>query len=135
MLRKLLAILWAVNLAGCDGPAPGTTSRPAAVVARDAPNILWIVWDTVRPDYLTPYGHKTPTTPRLADWAKDARVFDNVVSPGSTTLPSHASMFTGLLPTEHGVSHKHEVLDAAHDTIAEILQRGGYRTYMFSANA
>jgi arylsulfatase A-like enzyme len=120
-------------LAGCNPPPPAVPSAPMA--ARDAPNVLWIVWDTVRPDYLSLYQHARPTTPRLDAWANTARVFDNVVSPGSTTLPAHASMFTGLLPTEHGVSHLHEMLDAAHDTIAEILQRGGYRTYMFSANA
>lgn len=130
----LFALTLAGALAGCDAPS-APASQPARRVARDAPNILWIVWDTARPDYLTPYDAARRTTPRLDAWARTARVFENVVSPGSTTLPAHASMFTGLLPTEHGVSHKHEMLDAVHDTLAEILQRGGYRTYLFSANA
>lgn len=127
------ATLVTLVIAGCDRPP--VAAPPAPTVARDAPNILWVVWDTVRPDYLPVHGHGRPTTPRLDEWAKGARVFDNVVSPGSTTLPSHASMFTGLLATEHGVSHRNEVLDPAHATIAELLQRAGYRTYLFSANA
>lgn len=121
---------------GCDKPgiAPATQSAPAPKAAADAPNILLIVWDTVRSDYVSAYGHEMPTTPKLDAWAKGARVFEDCISPGSTTLPTHASIFTGLLPTEHGVSHARERLDDSFDTLAEHLQRGGYRTYLFSAN-
>jgi arylsulfatase A-like enzyme len=64
--------------------------------------VLWIVWDTVRADRLGVYGYDRPTTPNLDAWSKDARVFEDCISPGSWTVPSHASMFTGLLPSEHG---------------------------------
>ncbi len=129
---------------GCSGEpsAPsgaGTGSTPAAAApakaaATDKPNILWIVWDTVRRDHVSLYGYDTPTTPFLDEWARQARVYTNCVSPGSTTVPSHASMFTGLLPSEHGASNEHPQLDSQFDTIAELLKGGGYDTYMFAAN-
>lgn len=98
------------------------------------PNILWIVWDTARADRMSLYGHERPTTPNVDAWAAGARVFDDCMSAASTTVPSHASMFTGLMPSEHGVSNSEGALSDEYDTIAELLQRSGYRTYVFSAN-
>ena len=115
-----------VALAGCE-----SSEQPEPV---KRPNIVWIVWDTVRADRLSLYGHDTPTTPFLDEWAQGARVFDNCVTPGSTTLPSHASMFTGLLPMQHGVGNDHPRLDDGYETIAEIMQDGGYATYAYSEN-
>lgn len=56
------------------------------------------------------------------------------MSPSPHTIPSHASMFTSLLPTEHGNSNAHKRLEDRHPTISEILKENGYRTYMYSAN-
>lgn len=125
--RGLALGLVSCTLWGCDRPssAPPTDPRP---------NILWIVWDTVRADRIGVYGCDKPTTPRLDVWAKDARVFADVVSAGSTTVPSHASMFTGLLPNQHRADNEHPQLDMRFETVAEILQEAGYATYLFSAN-
>jgi arylsulfatase A-like enzyme len=98
------------------------------------PNVLWIVWDTVRADRTSLYGHSTATTPKLEEWAKGARVFDNVVSTASTTTPSHAGMFTGLLPTQHDANNAHPWLEDSHVTLAELLKRAGYSTYLWAAN-
>ncbi|HUU82047.1 MAG TPA: sulfatase [Phycisphaerae bacterium] len=98
------------------------------------PNFLWIVWDTVRADHLSLYGHTNPTTPFLEQWAGDARVFDNCLSVSSTTAPSHASMFTGLMPTEHTTDNTRAYLPSDANTLAERLHAGGYQTYLFSAN-
>lgn len=98
------------------------------------PNILWIVWDTVRADHLSLYGYSKPTTPFLKKWAANARVFENCFSTAGSTIPSHASMFTGLLPSEHGTHAEHTFLDDRHTTIAEILKHDGYQTFLYSAN-
>ncbi|MFP8882050.1 MAG: sulfatase [Myxococcota bacterium] len=98
------------------------------------PNILWVVWDTVRASNMSVYGYDRPTTPHLAEWVRHARVFDDVLSTASTTIPSHASMFTGMLPAQHGVDDGHPKLGEQHQTLAEILKAAGYRTYLFSAN-
>lgn len=98
------------------------------------PNVLWIVWDTVRADHLGSYGYEQDTTPFLDQWAKDARVFENCLSTAGYTLPSHASMFTGLLPSEHCAHNGTRRLADDYVTIAELLRDAGYQTYAFSAN-
>jgi len=111
-------------LVACGGDEP----------AAPRPNVIWIVWDTVRADRLGVYGYERPTTPNLDAWAKGARVFEDCISPGSWTVPSHASMFTGLLPSEHGAEHEAERLDDGLVTIAELLQGSGYQTFCWTAN-
>jgi arylsulfatase A-like enzyme len=98
------------------------------------PNVLWIVWDTVRADHLGLHGYTRNTSPFLSEWSKDARVFENALSPAGYTLPSHASMFTGLLPSEHCANNENARLDDAYTTIAELLKAAGYRTFLYSAN-
>ena len=123
-LRHVVPLLTCVAaVVGCDSSE--TAERP---------NILFVVWDTVRADHLSLYGHQRRTTPFLDEWAKGARVYDDCLTVGSTTVPSHASMFTGLLPAEHGTSNERYVLSDKFETLAEKLQGAGYTTYMFSAN-
>ena len=98
------------------------------------PNVLWIVWDTVRADHLGLYGYERDTTPNLDRWAEGARVFEDCLSTAGYTLPSHASMFTGLLPSEHCAHNDHPRLDEEFTTIPELLRSVGYRTYLYSAN-
>lgn len=121
---SLLAALSAFALPACSGGEP----------AAPRPNVLWIVWDTARADRLGVYGYDKPTTPNLDAWAKDARVYEDCISPGSWTVPSHASMFTGLLPSEHGAEHGSEWLDDKLVTIAELLRDSGYQTFSWTAN-
>ncbi len=118
---SLLLIAAMVLLAGC--------TRPPA-----PPNVLWIVWDTVRADHLGLYGYRRPTTPHLETWARRARVFDNCVSPGTITLTSHGSFLTGLPSSEHGADNGRKWLDEGHVTLAEHLKAMGYRTFLWSAN-
>ncbi len=98
------------------------------------PNILWIVWDTARADHLGLYGAERETTPFLDEWAQGARVFEDCLSTAGYTLPSHASMFTGLLPSEHCADNRTKWLDDRYTTIAEVLRSVGYQTYLYSAN-
>jgi arylsulfatase A-like enzyme len=97
------------------------------------PNLLLVVWDTVRADRIGVYGHALPTTPSLDRWAERGRVYD-AMSPSCWTIPSHATMFTGLLPTEHALVTHDRVLDPAQPTLADRLRAAGYQTYAFSAN-
>jgi arylsulfatase A-like enzyme len=80
------------------------------------------------------YGYPRPTTPKLEEWSKQARVFENVVSTASSTVPSHAAMFTGLLPTEHGANNGHRWLDDGHFVLAERLGEAGYQSFLWAAN-
>ena len=116
-------------------PACRRATPPGGVSGQIKPNILWVVWDTVRRDHLSVYGHQRPTTPRVEQWARNARVFTNCVSPGSTTVPAHVSMFTGRLPYQHGAHNRHPAIAREIPTLAELLIRGGYQTYLYSANS
>ncbi len=97
------------------------------------PDVVLIVLDTVRADHLSVYGYAVDTTPNLARFADGAVRYQQAIAPSSWTLPSHASMFTGLLPTEH---RAHNVrlhgrwnihpLEEGFETLAEVLSAYGY---------
>jgi arylsulfatase A-like enzyme len=97
-------------------------------------NVLFVVMDTVRKDHLTPYGYDRPTTPGLEAFAEEATVFDQAVAPAPWTLPVHASLFTGMYPSQHGADQENPYLDGA-TTLAETLSAAGYDTACYSSNA
>ena len=98
-------------------------------------NVLFVVLDTVRKDHLTPYGYEKPTTPTLGAFAEEARVYTQAVAQAPWTLPSHASMFTGLYPSEHAATQESPYLPAQIGTLAETLSTAGYATACYSSNA
>ncbi|WP_049937892.1 sulfatase [Haloplanus natans] len=97
-------------------------------------NVLFVVMDTVRADHLTPYGYDRETTPGLAEFADEAAVFEEAVAPAPWTLPVHASLFTGLYPSQHGADQENPYLEGA-TTLAETLSAAGYDTACYSSNA
>jgi arylsulfatase A-like enzyme len=109
------------------------SSLPRSKATR--PNIALIVMDTVRVDHLSCYGYRRETTPHLDAFAADARLYTNALSPASWTLPSHASLFTGLSCSAHGLGWLHLCLDACFRTLAEQLAADGYQTVGLSSNA
>ncbi len=112
------------------GLTPG--DRAPAPAAR--PNVLIVMWDTVRADRLGCYGQSPSPTPHLDAFAAGARVYEQAVSPAIWTIPSHASILTGLVPSEHGATAYHKWLDGRFTTLAETLRDAGYDTYCFSSN-
>jgi arylsulfatase A-like enzyme len=100
----------------------------------DAGNVLFVVMDTVRKDHLTPYGYDRPTTPGLEVFAEEATTFEQAVAPAPWTLPVHASLFTGLYPSQHGADQENPYLDGV-TTLAETLSAAGYATACYSSNA
>ena len=102
--------------------------------ARDgAPNILFIILDTVRAEDVGLYGHAPPTTPRLDALAAGGVVFDHAISTAPWTLPAHGAMFTGRYPYEQS-SNWETPLDDAYPTLAEVLAERGYVTAGFVSN-
>ncbi len=99
------------------------------------PNIILIVLDCVRFDGLGVFGNPRPVTPTLDRLAQNSRRYVQARSAAIWTLPSHASMFTGLYPRQHGVNVETRWLDERIPTLAELLARGGYQTAAFSTNA
>lgn len=99
----------------------------------EAPNVLMIILDTVRAQNLGLYGYSRDTSPVLDSLADCATVFERAIVPGTWSLPSHRSMFTGRWP--------HELVDWGQPpwrspvpTLAEVFAEHGYRTGGFVAN-
>ncbi|RMG81500.1 MAG: sulfatase [Chloroflexi bacterium] len=99
-----------------------------------APNVLLIILDTQRRDRLSVYGHQRDTSPALADFAARATVFERAISPAQWTVPAHASLFTGLYPSTHGLTQANGRLTDDLPTLAEILRRNNYHTVGFCNN-
>jgi arylsulfatase A-like enzyme len=125
--------------------------QPAAA---PPPNVVVILLDTLRPDYLGFYGHEEEKAPFLAELAERAVVFERAFSTSSWTAPSTASLFTSLYPHQHGVVEgfvmrqaraKREKkagiealalnrLPADVATLPEVFQSLGYATFGLAAN-
>jgi len=101
--------------------------------APSTPNIVLIVLDTLRADRVGVYSD-TSLTPNLDSLANSSIVYANALSTAPWTLPTHASLFTGVYPERHGVDWGHYYLDDRFDTLAELLRRGGYDTFALSNN-
>ncbi len=99
----------------------------------NAPNILVIILDAVRADHLSAYDYIRTTSPEIDLVAQRGVLFENAFATSSWTLPSHASLFTGRTPHEHGAEWC-APLDERYPTVGEVLQEEGYRTGGFSAN-
>jgi arylsulfatase A-like enzyme len=98
------------------------------------PDILFIVLDTLRRDRLSSYGHGQATSPAFDAFAAGATLFERAVAPAQWTVPSHASMFTGVYPSTHQVIQSNSQLSPAYPTLASILQANGYHTAGFCNN-
>ena len=141
----VVAALWAER-GGTFGTGHDNVSLPGGQ-RRTAASVVLVVLDTVRADHLSACGYARPTsrfTQGLFSKANFATC--HAYSPGSWTLPSHASFFTGLPVEQHG-SDSSSRGDAAlawgtrftplsdrFATLAETLRERGYRTVLVSGN-
>lgn len=98
------------------------------------PNILLLVLDTQRTDRLSLYGYEKETTPAIDAFAQGGTTFDWGIATAQWTVPSHASMFTGLYPTVHQAVQSYTALSEDIPTVAELLRDNGYRTVGFCNN-
>lgn len=103
-------------------------------VLKSKPNIIWLLIDTARADRLSCYGYEKKTTPFIDRIAQEGVLYESAYATSSWTLPSHASMFTGLFPRSHGVNDGWRWLASEFTTFAEILDGQGYKTACFSNN-
>jgi len=91
-----------------------------------ARRVILLSLDCVRADRLGCYGYGPDTTPHLDALAEAGIRFDRCTAASNWTPPSHASMFTGTWPTEHGVSAFHSVIASKCRTTAELFHDHGW---------
>lgn len=98
------------------------------------PHVVFVLLDTLRADALAALGGQANVMPRLNARAEHAVLFSDVHTNASWTRASCASIFTGLLPEEHGAARFHEKLSEDWSTLPEQLSAAGYETAAFIAN-
>jgi choline-sulfatase len=115
----LAALVWRAGKPGTEPPP-----RPVSVVL--------IIIDTLRADALGCYGNRQAATPVLDALAARGARFPNAIAHVPLTLPSHASILTGVTPLVHGVRNNTDfVLGPAPPTVAERFRAAGYETAAF----
>jgi choline-sulfatase len=121
MLLQVLVFVAAGAMAAPAPPAPPTPPTP--------PNIVLLTLDTTRADHLGSAGWPHAATPNLDALAHRGMRFERCDSAAPITLPSHATILSGLLPPRHGVRDNGTfVLSPAVVTVAELLSQAGYDT-------
>lgn len=105
----------AVFASGCSRPVPARV------------RLVLVTLDTLRYDVFAG-GALRAAMPRLLERARRGTRFSHFYAATSTTEPSHATMFTGLHPWQHGVVRNGEVLAGRFRTVAEVLREAGFET-------
>lgn len=120
-MRYVLLLLMLLS-AGCGRPG-------------GRPNVLLITLDTTRADRIGCYGYTNALTPTIDALAARGVRFERAYCHTPLTLPSHATMMTGLLPPEHGLHINGEhALPEDIPTLAEAFKKKGYTTAAFIAS-
>jgi len=114
--------------------ATDDAAPPAAALAAPARNLVVIVIDTLRADRLSCYGYDKATTPRLDQLAARGLRFERAYSTAPWTLPSTASLLTGLQPEMHRGTHFFASLSPDCRLLAEQLAERGYESAAFVGN-
>lgn len=104
--------------------------------ARDSrPNVVLIIIDTLRADFLACYGCEIEASPEIDKIAGRGVLFERALAQSSWTRPSIASMLTSRYPRTLGIyKEKYDILPEENSTLAEILKQNGYTTMGITAN-
>ncbi|MCO4743549.1 MAG: sulfatase-like hydrolase/transferase [Proteobacteria bacterium] len=126
----LLVLTGAVALAPLtDDPRAGFASGKSVPEGMaDRPDVLVIMVDTLRADYLGAYGKEGNPTPALDALAADAVLFESAFAQASWTRSSGATLFTSRIPSSHNAGTKAARLSGEAVTFAEPLQAAGVTT-------
>ncbi len=115
-------------------PLGGLDEAQLRQSARSA-NLVIVLMDAARADHFGCYGYPRQTTPNV-DWlAAESVVFENYFSVFPQTKPSTTSLFTGLYPSTHLVTHNSVEVPAGLPSLAGALKAAGFRTAMLTSSA
>jgi arylsulfatase A-like enzyme len=123
-----------------DDPQPAPVAAPPGA---PRPNVVLIVADTLRASEMSCYGYWRRTTPWIDEFAAESTRYTRAIAAGNTSLPTHASLFTGLYPTRNGAHTEsaegtgrrlHNGVSPDVPTLAQILSSRGYATSAIVSN-
>ena len=95
-------------------------------------NVILISLDTLRADSLGVYGNAGDNSPSIDALARKSTVYLDTLASSPWTLPSHASMFTGLYPSNHAAHCGYVEFTRDTRTIAQLLKASGFETISFN---
>lgn len=98
-----------------------------------AANILIVSFDALRRDYVSVYQKDAHKDDIFSRAARDGIVFDNAIANSNWTVPSHASLFTGIEPQVNGIYNWRERVPHDVETIFDRAREDGYRTACLSS--
>jgi arylsulfatase A-like enzyme len=134
-MAMALALALALALAAC-GEQPTGSASDAVGAGRNArgpgPSLLLVTFDTTRADRIGAYGDADAETPALDALAARGLLYERAYAAAPITLPSHATLLSGLYPHEHGARDNglYRVPDEVL-LLPEALAAGGWRTGAF----
>jgi Sulfatase len=102
--------------------------------ARRPLSFVLVVIDSLRDASLRRHGPDALRTPFLEWLDANTVTFARARAAECWTLPTHLSMFTGLLPSEHGAHFQTMAYTAAAPTMAEVFAQAGYATEIVTRN-
>lgn len=125
----LLSGIFAFAPADGGGPGPLTADKQQSDELAQQPNLLLIMVDTLRWDYIGyADSEKGDITPSMDALAKDSVFFENAFAAASWTRSATASLFSSMVPLSHTAELKDSALPDEVDTVAEVLSEHGYYT-------
>ncbi len=126
LLASVALLCGAVTFGVRGGSTAG--ARTTAAVSQPRPNVLLVTIDTLRRDHLGCYGASDAKTPTIDALAKQSVQFLDATSQANTTGPSHATMLTGMYPSENGVRSNAVPIANGIRTLPEVLSEQGFST-------
>lgn len=107
-----------------------------STTSSNRPNILLIILDTLRAKNMSCYGYRLQTTPHLDAFARENTLFLRAFAPSTWTIPTHASLLSGLYLSQHRIENIQMTrrFNPAIVKIPTALRSDGYHTVAFSQN-
>jgi len=136
-VRTAVAAVAATYLTAVAVAAAGPYLLPS-IAPSTAPNVLLVSMDTLRADHLGLYDYPRDTSPTIDRLGAEGVVFDNAITQAPWTLPAHLSLFSGLDPSQHGLTRfttdrdSWAAVSPQIPLVAEIVEAHGYVTAAFT---
>ncbi|MBD3306894.1 sulfatase-like hydrolase/transferase [candidate division KSB3 bacterium] len=119
VLRPVFIAVFLIALGVIGYSAQASPDRPYT-------NLVILTVDSCQPDYWGAYGYDKNTTPFFDALASEGVLFSNAIVPTAWTIPSLASMLTGVSPNVHGIDARGKLMDPRIPTLFEALEQHGY---------